>query len=168
MLLLDMFLPKPEGLTISKRINEACPDISVVVLSSNTEEELIVGAFQTGAKGYVQKDIEKAELKKAIKEAYDGRDFVSEKIQSNLSNSFVYRAKYGDKFAQSKLTVLTERELEIVQLIAQGLIYKEIGAELNISPRTVEAHKANILEKLELNSIVDLVKFAIKNKIVDL
>lgn len=167
-ILLDMFLPGPEGLVIAKEIQKQEPDTAVLMLSSSTEEELIVGAFQSGVNGYVEKDIAKDELKTAILEVYNGKEYISKCIKSMLSDEFLMRTQFGAKFDQSKMTILTHREIEIVKLIYQGLMYKEIADKLNISYRTVVIHKTNILEKLEIRSIAELIKFAVKNKIVEL
>ncbi len=165
-LLLDMFLPDLEGLRIAKKVTEKT-STAVLVLSSNTDEELILGAFQNGALGYIQKDISKEELVAAIYEVIDGKEYVSHKIRNNLSANFIRRAKYGDKYSQSKLTCLSEREIEVIKYMAQGMVSKEIAKELDVSHRTIEAHKRNILEKLELTSVVDVVVYALKNKIID-
>lgn len=166
--LLDMFLPKPDGINICQKIKEQFNYVKVVILSGNTEEDLISGAFRAGANGYIQKDISREELIEAIEAVFEGETFLSRFIESQLSQGFLHRARYGEKYAASKLNSLSEREVEIIRLFAQGLSYKEIAAELEISTRTVEAHKTHILDKLELKTVIDIVKYAIRNRLIDL
>lgn len=167
-LILDMFLPDLEGIRIAKEVSTELPNISILILSGSTDEEIILGALQSGAMGYIQKDITKAELLHAIYEVTAGNIYIGTDIKNKLSSDFITRAKFGDKYSKSKLLSLTAREIEIIKYLAQGLISKEIANIVNVSPRTVESHKRNIMEKLNLNCIVDIVKFAIKNKIIDL
>lgn len=166
--MLDIFLPKPIGIEILKSLVKNYPKIKVIILSGNNEEDLISNAFQAGASGYLTKNVEKDELIEAIQTVYHGEQYISRSLEKNLTRNFIRKATHGDKFAHHKLTGLTSREIEIIRLLSDGLGYKEIAALLDISTRTVEAHKNNILEKLELKNTIELVKFAIKNKLIDL
>jgi DNA-binding NarL/FixJ family response regulator len=168
LVLLDIFLPKPVGIEILKTIKKEYSWIKVIILSGNDEEDLISGAFQSGASGYLSKTVEKDELMEAIFTVMDGDQYISRSLEKNLTRNFIKKARYGDKFAQHKLSSLTEREIEIIKLLSEGLSYKEVACQLNISTRTVETHKNNILEKLELKNTIELVKFAIKNKLTEL
>jgi DNA-binding NarL/FixJ family response regulator len=168
LVILDIFLPKPIGIEILKSILKQYPAIKVIILSGNDEEDLISGAFQSGASGYLSKTVEKDELMEAIFTVMDGGQYISRSLEKNLTRNFIKKARYGDKFAHHKLSSLTEREIEIIKLLSEGLSYKEVASQLNISTRTVETHKNNILEKLELKNTIELVKFAIKNKLTDL
>jgi len=166
--LLDIFLPKPIGIDILKSVLKQYSKVKVIVLSGNDEEVLISNAFQAGASGYLTKSIEKDELLEAIYTVNFGEQYVSRSLEKSLTGNFIKRARYGDKFAGSKLTGLTTRESEIIRFLCEGLSYKEVASQLVISTRTVEAHKNNILEKLELKNTIELVKFAIKNKLIEL
>jgi DNA-binding NarL/FixJ family response regulator len=168
LVLLDVFLPKPIGIEILKSIVKKHPKIKVIILSGNDEEDLISNAFQAGASGYLTKSVEKNELVEAIHTVIDGDQYISKSLEQNLTKNFIKKARFGDKFAHHKLTGLTSREIEIIILLCDGLSYKEVASLMNISTRTVEAHKNHILEKLELKNTIELVKFAIKNKLIAL
>lgn len=166
--LLDIFLPKPIGIEILKSIIKQNSKIKVIILSGNDEEDLISNAFQSGALGYLTKNVEKDELLEAIYTVNGGDKYISRFLEKNLAGNFIKKALQGDKFAHHKLTGLSPREIEIILLLSEGLSYKEVAGHLNISTRTVETHKNNILEKLELKNTIELVKFAIKNKLTEL
>jgi DNA-binding NarL/FixJ family response regulator len=166
--LLDIFLPKPVGIEILKSVLKQYPDIRVILLTGNDEEVLISNAFQAGGAGYLTKGVEKAELIEAIYSVNTGGQYVSRSLEKSLTWNFIKNAREGDKFALYKQSGLTARENEIIRYLSDGLSYKEVAGQLDISTRTVEAHKNNILEKLELKNTIELVKYAIKNKLVEL
>lgn len=167
-IMLDIFLPKPIGIDILKTIKKKYPLIKVIILSGNSDEDLITTSFREGAGGYLTKNVEKDELLEAIHAVFDGQQYISRSLEKSLSRNFINKARFGDKYSIHKLAGLTPRELDIIRLISEGLGYKEIAAGLGISTRTVEAHKNNILDKLELKNTIELVKFAIKNKLIEL
>ena len=166
--MLDIFLPKPIGIEILKTIVKQYPGVKVIILSGNDEEDLISAAFQAGASAYLTKSVEKEELLEAIHTVIEGNQYISTILEKKLTRNFIKKASFGDKYAHHKLTGLTTREIEIIRLLSEGLGYKEVAAQLGISTRTVETHKNNILEKLELKNTIELVKFAIKNKLIEL
>jgi DNA-binding NarL/FixJ family response regulator len=167
-ILLDIFLPKPIGIEILKSVRSQFPDIKVILLTGNDEEILISNAFQAGGSGYLTKSVERDELIEAIQKVNNGEQFVSRSLEKTLTRNFIKNAMDGDKFALYKQAGLTSRENEIIRYLSDGLSYKEVAGQLDISTRTVEAHKNNILEKLELKNTIELVKYAIKNKLVEL
>jgi DNA-binding NarL/FixJ family response regulator len=167
-ILLDIFLPKPIGIDILKSVLKQYPLVKVILLTGNDEEVLISNAFQAGGSGYLTKSVEKAELIEAIYSVHTGGQFVSRSLEKSLTRNFIKNAKDGDKFALYKQAGLTSRENEIIRYLSDGLSYKEVAGQLDISTRTVEAHKNNILEKLDLKNTIELVKYAIKNKLVEL
>ena len=166
--MIDIFLPKPEGIEILKSIRKLHPKVKVIILSGNEEEELIASAFNAGALAYITKNVEREELLHCISMVINDQTYIGMHLEKKLSQKFIKNAIHGDKFSHHKIKDITTRELEIIKLLSDGLSYKEVGAQLNISTRTVEAHKNNILEKLELKNMIELVKFAIKNKLTDL
>jgi len=166
--MLDIFLPKPVGIEILKSIVKQFNKVKVIILTGNDEEDLISGAFQAGASGYLVKSVDKDELLEAIQTVFDGDQYISRSLEKKLTTNFIKKARFGDKFSHHKLSSLTERENEIIRFLCEGLSYKEVANQMNISTRTVEAHKNNILEKLELKNTIELVKFAIKNKLIEL
>lgn len=168
-IILDISLPKMSGIEIAGILSKDYPQIRIIVFSSYTDEETIFKSIRAGAKGFLPKDSMREDLVEAIKKVNQGFEYLSEKIPNTILMDYIKKSGHQEeKFNNSKLGSLTKREREILKLIAEGMSYKEIGNELFISVRTVETHKNNILQKLELKSTIDLVKFAIKNDLIDL
>jgi DNA-binding NarL/FixJ family response regulator len=165
---LDVFLPQPIGIEILKSIVKDFKNVKVMMLSGNDEEDLISNAFQSGASAYLSKSIDKEELIDAINLVNDGEQYISRSLEKKLTKNFIYYSQNGDKYSRHKLSGLTQRELEMIKLISDGLSYKEIANAIDVSIRTVESHKNNILAKLELKNTIELVKFAIKNKLIEI
>ncbi len=166
-ILLDINLPDMNGIEITKKIAQEYPEIKVLILSMHMGEDFIINAIEAGAKGYLPKTTTKKELITAINTIANGEDFFNETISNILIKSYVKRAQ-APKKEEEKHIDLTKREKEIITLFALGMSNKEIADNLFISIRTVESHKNNIMNKLELKSTVDLVKFALKNNYIDL
>jgi len=168
-IILDISLPKMSGIEIAGILKKDYPDLRIIVFSSYTDEETIFKSIRAGAKGFLPKDSMREDLVEAIKKVYKGFEYLSEKIPNTILMDYIKKSgSQEDKYNNTKLGNLTKREREILKLIADGMSYKEVAAELFISVRTVETHKNNILQKLELKSTIDLVKFAIKNDLIDL
>lgn len=167
-IIMDIGLPEKSGIEITGELSEKHPEINIIMLSANLDEDSIFNAIQAGAKGYLPKDVGKDELFTALGEVSQGKEYFNENISTIIFKNYVKFAKAGQKQPSKKTASLTDREKEILKLLAEGLSYKEIGAKLYISTRTVETHKNNIAEKLELNTKVELVKYAIKNGLADL
>jgi len=168
LVILDIFLPKPIGLEILKQLKKEYHKIKVIILSGNDEEDLIYETFKYGASAFLNKGIEEEEFLNAIQIVLSGEQYLSLALEKKVTKNFIKKAVLGDRYSHHKLSSLSQREIEIIVHLSQGLSYKEIANQLDISTRTVEAHKTNILEKLDLKNTIDLVKFAIKNKIIDL
>ena len=166
-ILLDISLPNISGIEITKILKEKYPEIRVVILSMHINEEFIINAFQSGACGYLAKNTTKKELLEAIRFVYDKGEYYSPMISKILAKSFVKIVKNENK-EQINENLLSRREIEILKLFADGYSNGEIADKLFISTRTVESHKNHIMQKLGLKSSVDMVKFAIKNGIVDI
>ncbi|MCF8297782.1 MAG: response regulator transcription factor [Saprospiraceae bacterium] len=167
-LILDIMMPGMSGIEITEKIKNDYPGIKVIILSANTDDESVFDSLKAGAHGYLPKNARREELLEAVYMVAAGNEFLSDSISHTVLRSFITRARTGNRQEKDKEATLTKRELEIVELFAEGLSYKEIADRLFISVRTVESHKNNIMEKLELKSIVDLVKYAIKHKIIEL
>jgi len=167
-ILMDINLPDETGIEITRKLKETSPSIKILILSMHMSEDFVVNAIEAGANGYLPKNTTRKELLEAIRTLYKGEDFYNESISNILVKSYVKKAQSSGKEKEEKHVDLTRREKEIITLFAQGLSNKEIADQLFISVRTVESHKNNIMNKLELKSTVDLVKFAIKNNFVDL
>ncbi len=131
-------------------------------------EEFIFNSLKAGAKGYLPKDTSRDELLKAIYTITKGEEFFGESISKVMLKSYIKRATDSEQPEDGTHAILTSREIEILKLYVEGLINKEISDKLDISIRTVETHKNHIMRKLGLKSTVELVKFAIKNKIAEI
>lgn len=167
-LILDVSLPGMSGIEITKVIQKEYPSIRVMILSMYIGEDFIFNALKAGARGYLHKNINSYELITAIEELNKGNEYFSTQVSDIILKSFVKKAHSGVKQGEEKEETLTSRELEILKLVAEGFSNPEIAEKLVISIRTVESHKTHIMQKLLLNTIADLVKFAIRNNIIEL
>lgn len=166
-ILLDIMMPGKTGLEITKIINVQYPNIKIIIFSGLTEDESFYLAIKSGAHGLMPKNALNTELITAIKKVYQGEDYISRSIPIAKLMSFIKKSDI-DVASPKKQIDLTDRQIEIIQLISESKSYREIGQILSISERTVETHKTRILQKLELNSVIELVKYAIKHAIVKL
>ncbi len=167
-IVLDISLPDISGIEITKRLRHEYPQIRVLILSMYTHEDFVTGAIKSGAKGYLPKNTSRDELVKAIYAIFRGEEFFGETISKILLKSFIRSAVEKEDEQEKPSYNLSSRELEILRLYAEGFNNKEIGVKLNISVRTVETHKNHILKKLGIRSPVEMVKFAIRNKLINL
>ncbi len=167
-LILDISLPDTTGIEITKRVSVEFPTIRTLILSMYTNEDFIFNSVKAGARGYLPKNTSREELLSAIRSIHQGEEFFSDSISRIMLKSYVRKAKDEDLDSNRQPVLLTSREIEILKLFAEGFINKEISDQLDISIRTVETHKNHIMKKLELKSTVELIKFAIKNKIIEI
>jgi DNA-binding NarL/FixJ family response regulator len=167
-LILDISLPDTSGIEITKRVSVEYPETRVLILSMYTNEDFIFNSVKAGARGYLPKNTSREELLTAIQTIYQGEEFFADSISRIMLRSYVRKAKEDDTMPQRGPVPLTTREIEILKLFAEGFINKEISDKLDISIRTVETHKNHIMKKLELKSTVELIKYAIRNKIVEI
>lgn len=167
LILMDIMLPGLNGIEAAKIIKERLSDCKILFLSMELAEEYLNEIIKLGACGYVLKDIRKNELGDAIRRAMTGEPYFSKGISDMVFKKY-YETNNPSKINAEEVPVasLTDRELEIVKLLSEGVNKKEIADQLFISPRTVDAHRSNIMEKLRLKSTVELVKYAIKNNII--
>ena len=163
--LLDIAMPGIGGLEVLKILKEKNLEFKIIMLSANDDQKSILDAVKYGAMGFLDKNTTKEELFVALNEVCNNNSYFGKNISHIVFNNFAESLK-NEK--QKPNNVLSEREIEVVKLIASGLTSKEIAAKLFISSRTVEAHKNNILEKLGLKTSADIVKYAIKNNLIDL
>ncbi len=167
-LILDISLPDTSGIEITRRVTVEYPSTRVLILSMYTNEDFIFNSVKAGARGYLPKNTSREELLTAIQTIYQGEEFFADSISRIMLRSYVRKAKEDDSMPQRGPVPLTTREIEILKLFAEGFINKEISDKLDISIRTVETHKNHIMKKLELKSTVELIKYAIRNKIVEI
>ena len=144
------------------------PKIKILVLSVHNEEEFILKIIKAGAKGFLAKDTDRNELIEAIYTIRNGHDFYSKSITHLLLNKYISKIKSEDGLSSYSLKKLSAREIEILKMWGSSYSNKEIAEKLFISVRTVESHKNHIMQKLNLKTIVDLVKFAIKNNLIEI
>ncbi|HUX53557.1 MAG TPA: response regulator transcription factor [Williamwhitmania sp.] len=158
--LMDISMPSMSGIEATKIITEKYPTIKIIILSMFTSEEFIQKAIGAGAKGYLPKNTSKQELVEAITKVYQGEEFYGKEIAGILLSNLVKKAKTEKtELPEDKLS---KRELEILRLVAKGMTNSHIAEMLFISVKTVEAHKAHIMQKMELSSHIDLIKVAIQ------
>ncbi len=166
--LLDISLPTMSGIEVSKMLSADFPQIKKLMLSMYTSEDFIFNALKTGINGYLSKNTTREELLQAIHDVSNGKEYFSKSISDTILKSYMKSARYGNTVSNNKLSNLTSREKEILLYVAEGMNNPSLAQKLNISIRTVETHKTSIMRKLGLNSTVDLVKFAIKNNIIEI
>jgi len=158
----DISMPLLNGIEALRQLKKAKPDVRVVFLTVHADVSYITEAFRAGAAGYVLKQSAAEELRSAIKAAHEGRTYLTPLITKDFLNDILNT----DEGVDSVNVTLTPREREVLQLLAEGHAVKEIGAVLDISPRTVEFHKYNIMEKLGLRTTAELTQYAIKHGVV--
>ncbi len=156
-----------DELSLIQTISMGFPRVKILVLSVVTEEALIFRAIKSGAKGFLAKDTSRNELIEAIYSLRSGHDFFSSSITSILLNQYINSIK-SEKQERRNRYNLSARELEIIKLWGSSYTNKEIADKLFISVRTVESHKNHVMQKLNMKTIVDLVKFALKNNIIEI
>jgi two-component system, NarL family, response regulator NreC len=161
-LLLDLMLPRLHGLEVIRQVRKSTTT-HVIVVSMYSDEPYVIEAFRNGATGYVLKDSTSAELLQAIRGVESGNRYLSPSLSDLAIHAYL---KKVDGIASDIYHTLTAREREVLQLAAEGRTTAQIAKELFISPRTVETHRANVLKKLALRSQTDLVRFAIRKKII--
>ncbi len=160
-LVLDLSMPGIDGFEVLRRAREIAPEIKVLVLSMHADSEYVERAVREGADGYLLKDSAVQDLVAAIEAVRAGRSYYSPQVQRQLADLL------RKPVTASPLADLTERELEVLKRIAEGLSTKEIAARFDISARTVETHRANLMRKLGLRSAAQLVRLAIREGLVD-
>ncbi|MFH0895441.1 MAG: response regulator transcription factor [Bacteroidota bacterium] len=163
--IMDISLPDISGIEATKQILEKNQDVRIIFHTSLVDEENIVEGFDSGAYGYVPKNFKAEDLVEAIRSVHAGNKFLKGVVSEIFVESFL---KQKDEKKTKSNIPLTDRELEILQNIASGLTNSQIAEKLFISVRTVEVHKANILKKLNFNTTADIVRYAIKNRLISL
>ncbi|MFY0625299.1 MAG: response regulator transcription factor [Reichenbachiella sp.] len=164
--LLDINMPGMNGIETAKQIIADFKSVKIIILSMEVTQDHISEAIKAGVSGYLAKDTKKETLAEAIRKVMAGEQFFGEKVSQVIFKGF-YKQSKGERVA-SENKVLSKREVEVLQQIASGLSNREIADKLFISIRTVDAHRNHIMQKLNLKSTAQLVKYAIKEKLIDL
>lgn len=162
--LLDITMPAESGLDVATRLRQLAPEIRILILSMHEQGEYVLEAVRAGANGYVLKDTRPAELRDAVRAVHVGEEYFSPAVAGRLSAAL--RGELELEKTRGKLELLTRRERDVLLLVAEGRTNKEIGAQLAISPRTVETHRESIVRKLEIRSIAGLTRFAIESGLI--
>ena len=163
--LMDMIMPGLNGLEATRQIRKRSPKSRVLILTGYMEDEQIISALRAGASGYVVKRSDTDELILGIQAVYRGNTYFSSAISAgDAVNQYLWQAKNGE--GKAGYDLLTSREREVLQLIAEGLSNQKIGEELFISVKTVEAHKAHIMSKLHARNRTDLIRYALRKGLV--
>ena len=162
--ILDVAMPLLNGIEATRQIKRRLPATRVLVLSMHADEAYVTQILQAGATGYLLKDSADVDLLQAVEEAANGRSFFSPAIARAMLDD--YRRQATDKGTGNRYELLSEREREIFQLIAEAKTNKEIAALLSVSPSTVETHRAHIMEKLDVHSAAEIVLYAVRRGVI--
>ncbi len=163
-LLLDLDMPIMNGMQCAEAVKQKYPEVKIAILTMHKENSLIQKFIEFGVNGYFLKTIQKNELTHAIKTIAAGGDYFTSDVTKALLKK---QSTHPDVTQSPLLKELTRREIEIINLVAQGLSNNEIGKKLFISPRTADTHRTNIMRKLDLHNVAEIVRFAFQNKLID-
>jgi DNA-binding NarL/FixJ family response regulator len=155
-ILMDIDMPVVNGIEATKRIKGLYPDIKIIALTMHNEKGMIKTMMQAGADGYLLKSCDEDELCMAIKKVHSGQKYFSSEVADNLLSN-----NLEGQEASSRKVPLTAREEDILKLVSQGLSNKEIGEKLFISHRTVDTHRTNLMNKLDIHNVAGLIRYAI-------
>jgi DNA-binding NarL/FixJ family response regulator len=160
--LMDIAMSGLNGLEATKRIHRDFPNTQVIILSMHANEEYVLQSLRAGAAGYLLKDAGTVELEIAIKAVAGGETYLSPPVSKHVISDYVRRMSAGEQDTQSTLDRLTLRQREILQLIAEGQTTQEIARLLNIGVKTVETHRMQLMERLDIHDVAGLVRYAIR------
>jgi len=163
--LMDVAMPDMNGIEATRRLKQCCPSVAVLALTIHEEEEYFFQMLHAGASGYIPKRAAPDDLLQAIRTVHQGEVFLHASVATMLVKDFLQR---GSVTTGADLSSLTEREREVLSLIAEGLTNKQIGERLGISPKTVARHRDNITQKLNLSSRAELTRYAIQKGLISL
>jgi two-component system, NarL family, response regulator NreC len=161
---LDIGMPNLNGIEATKQITDGESGVAVVILSMHADETYILRALRAGARGYLLKDSAESDLVRAIRSVAEGKSFFSPAVSKVLLEDYVKKLQRTG--SEDSYDLLTPREREILQLIAEGKSNKEVANLLHLSVYTVETHRANIMEKLKLKSVPELILYAVRKGII--
>jgi two-component system, NarL family, response regulator NreC len=164
LVILDIGMPMLNGIEAIRQITRRAPNIPVLILSMHSDEAYIVQALQAGARGYLLKDSADTDLIRAIEAIANGKSFFSPAVATVMLDDYVKHL--AQKGVSDRFELLSEREREIFQLVAEGHSNKEVAELLCISPLTVETHRAHILQKLDIHNTAELVLYAVKRGVI--
>ena len=164
--LLDIGMPGPSSFETTRQIKRNRPETKVLFLTMYDDEDYLLEGMEVGANGYVLKDSPALQLVAAVRDVYRGGSYLSPRMLSQLVNDFRTRVKTTDR--TPRFASLTPREKEVLKMLAEGNSVKEVATQLNLSVKTVEAHKFNLMRKLDIHNKAHLVQYAIQKKVIKL
>ncbi|HUL46826.1 MAG TPA: response regulator transcription factor [Steroidobacteraceae bacterium] len=162
--ILDLSMPELNGLDATRRILAARPETCVLILTAHESEQLVREVLAAGARGYVLKSDAGRILVRAVEALLEGQTFFTSKVARLVLEGYL---RGGGAETQESAQTLSAREREIVQLLAEGASNKDVARALGISVKTAETHRSNIMRKMQFTSLSDLVKYAVRNKIIE-
>ena len=162
-ILMDLRMPEMDGVEAMRRIRDQDPEVKFIVLTTFDSDEYIFDAIEAGAKGYLLKDASREDLFQAVRAVHRGESLITPAVTARILDRFTQLSRQA-----SPTDLLSEREVEVLQLISRGAANKEIGASLSISESTVKTHVANIFNKVEVNDRTDAVTQALQRGIIKL
>lgn len=158
---IDISMPKMSGIEVTKHLREKFPAVKVLVLTMHENVEYVYQIYKAGAGGYLLKNAGREEITSAIYAVARGEKFFSPRVSELMISEYMQQAERRDN--QSSNTTLTKREEEVLRLIAKGLNNQQISGQLFISPRTVDTHRTNIMQKLDVHDVANLVRYALEH-----
>jgi two-component system, NarL family, response regulator NreC len=161
---LDVGMPGLNGIEATRQLSKRAPQVRVLILSMLSDEPYVIQAMQAGAKGYILKDSMDADLILAIRSVSQGRSYFSPAVAKVMLDDFVRQMR--DRGITDRYDTLSEREREVFHLVAEGRVNKEIAEALRISVKTVETHRAHIMEKLDLHSAAEIILYAVRRGVI--
>jgi two-component system response regulator NreC len=163
-LVMDIGMPSLNGIEAAAQITQSNPEAAIVMLSMHSDESYVLRALKAGAKGYLLKDSAEADLIRAVRAVAEGKSFFSPAVSKVLLDDYVRKLKRSG--TEDPYDLLTPREREVLQLVAEGKSNKEVAQLLNLSVYTVETHRSNIMEKLNLHGVPELILYAVRKGII--
>jgi DNA-binding NarL/FixJ family response regulator len=168
LVLLDIGMPNLNGLEAARQILATDPDVAILILTMHDSDNVVREVLRAGARGYLLKSDAGRDLVAAVEALQSQRTFFTTRVSQMVLDGFLDREKTGHSFTRrdDSTEVLTSREREVIQLLAEGKTSKEVAVALNLSVKTAETHRTNLMRKLGLHSVADLTRYAVRNGIV--
>jgi two-component system, NarL family, response regulator NreC len=162
-ILMDISMPVLKGFDATRRIKRFLPDARILILTVYDDEDLVTRCLNAGALGYLVKDSPPAQVVFAIEAASRGEQYLSPKVLKGVMNRFVNSSSE----AKTRYDLLSDREREVLVMLAEGASLKEVATQLNLSVKTIDAHKCNLMRKLDLHDRSELIRYAVRKKLVE-
>jgi DNA-binding NarL/FixJ family response regulator len=166
LILLDIGMPNLNGLEATRQILATAPEALILILTMHDTEQLVREVLRAGARGFLFKSDAGRDLITAVEALQQGRTFFTTRVSQLVLNGFLDRDQPGGESPERNLELLTSREREVIQLLAEGKTSKEVAVALSLSVKTAETHRTNLMHKLDLHSVADLTRYAVRNGIV--